>query len=48
MYQRLKFHDFNVSIDGKSFFHLSVKNEEEAYEKIIDKSKIMITQLVIY
>ena len=28
--------DFNVLIDGKSFFDLSVKNEEEAYEKIID------------
>ena len=27
--------DFNVLIDGKSFFDLSVKNEEEAYEKII-------------
>ena len=31
--------DFNVSIDGKSFFHLPVKNEEEAYEKIIEISK---------
>ena len=30
--------DFNVLIDGKSFFDLSVKNEEEAYEKIIDMS----------
>ena len=30
--------DFNVLIDGKSFFDLPVKNEEEAYEKIIDKS----------
>ena len=28
--------DFNVWIDGKSFFHLPVKNEEEAYEKVID------------
>ena len=27
--------DFNVFIDGKSFFDLPVKNEEEAYEKII-------------
>ena len=26
--------DFNVLIDGKSFFDLLVKNEEEAYEKI--------------
>ena len=29
---------FNVLIDGKSFFDLSVKNEEEAYEKIIEMS----------
>ena len=30
--------DFNVLIDGKSFFDLPVKNEEEAYEKIIAMS----------
>ena len=30
--------DFNVLIDGKSFFYLPVKNEEEVYEKIIDMS----------
>ena len=30
--------DFNVLIDGKRFFDLPVKNEEEAYEKIIDMS----------
>ena len=30
--------DFNVLIDGKSFFDLPIKNEEEAYEKIIDMS----------
>ena len=30
--------DFNVLIDGQSFFDLPVKNEEEAYEKIIDMS----------
>ena len=28
--------DFNVLIDRKSFFDLPVKNEEEAYKKIID------------
>ena len=37
--------DFNVLIDGKSFFDLPVKNEEEAYERIIE---MMIIQLVIY
>ena len=30
--------DSNILIDGKSFFYLPVKNEEEAYEKIIDMS----------
>ena len=30
--------NFNVLIDGKSFFDLLVKNEEEAYEKIIEIS----------
>ena len=30
--------DFNDLIDGKIFFDLSVKNEEEAYEKIIDNN----------
>ena len=28
--------NYNVLINGKSFFDLPVKNEEEAYEKIID------------
>ena len=35
---KVRVNDFNVLIDGKSFFDLSVKNEEEAYEKIIDMS----------
>ena len=30
--------DFNVLIDGKSFFDLPVKNEEEAYKEIIEIS----------
>ena len=30
--------DFNILIDGKSFFDLPVKNEEKAYEKIMDMS----------
>ena len=33
---KVKVSDFNVLIDVKSFFDLSVKNDEEAYEKIID------------
>ena len=33
-----KVNDFSVLIGGKSFFDLSVKNDEEAYEKIIDMS----------
>ena len=34
----LEINYFNVLIDGKRFFDLSVKNEEEAYEKIMDMS----------
>ena len=32
--------DYNVIIDKLAFLDLSIKNEEEAYEKIIDSSKI--------
>ena len=35
---KIQIKDFNVFIDGKSFFDLPIKNEEEAYEKIIDMS----------
>ena len=35
---KVKINDFNVLIDGKGFFDLPVKNEEEAYEKIIEMS----------
>ena len=35
---KVKISDFNVLIDGKSFFDLPVKNKEETYEKIIDMS----------
>ena len=31
--------DFNVLTDGKNFFDLPVKNEEEAYEKIIEMGR---------
>ena len=33
---KVQIKDFNVLIDGKRFFDLPVKNEEEPYEKIID------------
>ena len=36
---KVKVNDFNVLIDRKSFFDLSLKNDEEVYEKIIDMSK---------
>ena len=35
---KVQIKNFNVLIDGRSFFDLPVKNEEEAYEKIIDMS----------
>ena len=33
---KVEIKDFNVLIDGKSFFDLPVKNEEEAYKKIVE------------
>ena len=35
---KVQIKDFTVLICGKSFFDLPIKNEEEAYEKIIDMS----------
>ena len=35
---KVQIKDFNVLIDGKGFFDLPIKNEEEGYEKIIDMS----------
>ena len=31
--------DFNVLINGKPFFEISVKNKEDAYEAILEMSK---------
>ena len=36
---RVMIKDFNVIIDKLAFFDLPIKNEEEAYEKIIDISR---------
>ena len=36
---KVKIKDFNVSIDGKSFFDVPVKNKEEAYKKFFEISK---------
>ena len=33
---KVEIKDFNVLIDGKSFFGVPVKNKEGAYEKIIE------------
>ena len=35
---KVQIKDFTVLINGKTFFDLPVKNEEEAYEKIIEMS----------
>ena len=32
---KLEIKDYNVIIDGKSFFEIPVNNKEESYEKII-------------
>ena len=44
---KVQIKDFNVLIDGKSFFDLPIKNEEEAYKKLLIWV-IMITWMVIY
>ena len=31
--------DFNILIDGKTFFHVLIKNKQETYEKTIEMSK---------
>ena len=36
---KVEIKDFNVLIDGKSFFDVPVKNKEKAYEKIMNISK---------
>ena len=36
---KVEIKDFNVLTDGKTFFEISVKNKEEAYEQIIEMSK---------
>ena len=36
---KVEIKDFNVLIDGKSFFDVPVKSKEEAYEKIMSISK---------
>ena len=36
---KVEIKDFNVLIDGKSFFDVPVKNKEQAYEKIISIGK---------
>ena len=45
---KVEIKDFNVLIDGKCSFELSVKNEEEAYEKIIDMSNDNDYTTIIY
>ena len=36
---KVEIKDFHVSIDRKPFFEIPVKNKEEAYEQIIERSK---------
>ena len=37
--QNTQIKDFNVLIDGKRFFDISIKNGEETYEQIIEMGK---------
>ena len=45
---KVEIKDFNVLIDGKSFFDFPVKNEEEAYEKIIGNNDYTTGNLLDY
>ena len=45
---KVRTNDFNVLIDEKSFFDLPVKNEEEAFEKIIDNNDYTTGNLLDY
>ena len=45
---KVRINDFNVLIDGKSFFDLLIKNEKEAYEKIIDNNHYTTGNLLDY
>ena len=45
---KVRTNDFNVLIDGKIFFDLPVKNEEEAFEKIIDNNDYTTGNLLDY
>ena len=36
---KVEIKDFNMLIDGKSFFDVPVKNKDKAYEKIMSISK---------
>ena len=45
---KIEINDFNVLIDGKSFFDLPVKNEEEAYKKIIGHNDYTTGNLLDY
>ena len=40
--------DFNVLIDGKGFFDMSIKNDEETESKLLKWEETMITRQVIY
>ena len=45
---KVEINDFNVLIDGKSFFDLPAKNVEEAYEKVIDNNDYARGNLLDY
>ena len=44
---KVEIKDFNVLIDGKSFFDIPIKNKKETY-KLLKWEEIMIRQQVIY
>ena len=45
---KVRNNDFNVLLDGNTFFDLPIKNEEEAYEKSIDNNDYTTGNLLDY
>ena len=45
---KVEIKDYNVLIDQKPFFEIPIKNKGETYEAIIELTRNMIIQQVIY
>ena len=48
MLPNVQIKDFNILINGKSFFEMPIKDKEEINEQIIETGETMITRQAIY